>query len=106
MNNRLLQLLQMLESSPDDGFLLFAIAKEHEGMQDFATAKRYYIQLKTLEPNYIGLYYHLGKLHEELDENTEALAIYADGVHRARTLGDQHALAELQSAKLNLEMDV
>ncbi len=106
MSQRLHQLQTLLTDSPDDEFLLFAIAKEYENLGDNALALQYYLSLKQLSPNYIGLYYHLGKLQEQLDQPTQALATYADGVARAHALDDQHARAELQSAKLNLEMEL
>jgi tetratricopeptide (TPR) repeat protein len=104
MTNRLQQLLQLSESSPNDAFLQFAIAKEYEGMNDPEQALAWYLKLKNTNPGYVGLYYHLGKLYESLDDTDNALEAYADGIEVAAKAGDQHALSELKGAKMNLEI--
>jgi len=35
----------------------------------------------------------------------EALALYDEGIRRARAAGDQHTLSELQNARMNLEIE-
>lgn len=104
MSERLQQLLGFLENQKDDSFILFAIAKEYEGMEQFTKAEERYIYLKSIDPNYVGLYYHLGQLQEELEKPKMALATYEEGIEVAKQLKDQHALSELQGVKVNLEM--
>jgi tetratricopeptide (TPR) repeat protein len=104
--SRLQQLEQLLEKNPTDSFLLFAIAKEQEKLKEEEKALDYYFKLITLDPTYVGTYYHLAKLYEQREAFVQALAIYEQGMQIARQLGDQHALAELSSAKLNLEMEL
>ena len=62
MSDRLATLLEYLEESPGDAFLLFAIAQEHLRKENDVEAKRYFLQLKQEHPEYVGLYYHLGLL--------------------------------------------
>lgn len=102
---RLHQLLALLEESPDDSFLLFAIAKEYEGAGQAETAREYYHRLLEEDPEYIGVYYHLGKLCEKQGDLHQAFAIYGKGMEMARRLGDQHALSELAGARLQLGDD-
>jgi len=59
--------MTFLEASPDDSFLLFAIAKEHEKAGATDEALEYYLKLTATDPDYVGTYYHLGKLYEEED---------------------------------------
>lgn len=94
----------MLAESPNDPFLLFAIAKEYEAASDLEQALAYYTQLIGQDANYVGTYYHLAKLYEKIEQPEKALDTYATGMVVARRVGDQHALAELSAAKLNLEM--
>jgi tetratricopeptide (TPR) repeat protein len=68
------------------------------------SALQHYAQLRQADPNYVGLYYHFGKLLEREAQPAEALAVYAQGIAIARQLGDLHALSELNSAKMELEM--
>jgi len=105
-NNRLDTLLTYLNDSPTDSFILFAIAKEYEKLDHLDRALKYYLQLKTADEDYVGLYYHLGKLYEEIDEDILALSTYADGIALAKKLKDLHALSELNNAKVNLELQL
>jgi len=106
LTNRLNLLKQHLEEDPNDDFLLFAIAKEYEKMGDINRAFSYYEQLQLKNPKYIGTYYHLGMLHHEEGQLKEALEIYKLGIAEAMEQKDLHALAELQNAKTNLELEL
>lgn len=104
-NARLQQLLKFQENNPYDSFLLFAIAKEYEKLNKMEEALAFYQKITTHDPQYVGVYYHLGKLQEKLAETATAFATYKKGMEVARTIGDQHALSELAGAKLNLGDD-
>ena len=103
MSKRLPYLLQLLESSPADSFVLFAVAKEYEGTGDTANALEFYQRLRNADPGYVGLYYHLGKLFEQGQDFGNAISTYKQGIEVARKASDFHALSELQGALLNLE---
>ena len=103
MSQRLQLLQQILEKTPGDTFALFAIAKEHEGLGDLPQALAFYLQLREADPNYVGLYYHLGKLYEKLNQADRAISSYRAGMQVAKNLGDQHAYSELYAA--NFELD-
>lgn len=103
-NSRLTRLFTFLKESPDDSFLLFAIAKEYEKLEDLDNALDYYLKLVAIDPDYVGTYYHLGKLYEEEEETEKALVAYQDGILIAKKIKDQHALSELMNAKMNLEL--
>ena len=106
MTNRLQQLKQLLEEDPNDDFLLFAIAKEYEKIGDTNRAFSYYEQLQIKNPKYLGTYYHLGMLHQEEAQLEKALEIFKLGIQEAMDQKDLHALAELQNAKTNLEIEL
>lgn len=102
--NRLEMLKKMLESDPKDAFLRYALAKEYEKLNDDNQAILLLEALKSDEPEYTGLYYHLGKLYEKVNQTDEALSIYNEGIRITKSLGDLHALSELNNAKTNLEL--
>ncbi len=102
---RLLQLLEMLEESPGDSFLLFATAKEYENLDDPDQALDYFNLLLDTDPSYVGLYYHLGKLLEKQDRAEEAAAIYQKGMEVANAQKDRHSYNELAGALLNLSLE-
>lgn len=104
-SNRLKQLYTFLEGSPDDSFIIFAIAKEYEKIAQKEDALKYYVKLAQKDPDYVGTYYHLGKLYESLEDFKTAFLTYKKGMQVAKKIGDQHALSELAGAKLNLGDD-
>lgn len=99
---RLTQLLAMLKEMPNDSFLLFALAKEYEGMGEVEQALQRYRDLVAIDPNYVGTYYHLGKLLSRLEEFSAAFECYNAGMLVAKQQKDQHAYNELAGAKLEL----
>lgn len=99
---RLEQLQKYLADQPNDAFLLFAIAKEYEGLGDKQHALNHYLTLRETTPQYVGLYYHLGKLYERLGESEQALATYKKGMIVAKQEKDMHAYNELAGAKMNV----
>jgi tetratricopeptide (TPR) repeat protein len=103
-SKRLEQLYQFLEERPEDEFLLFAIAKEYEKLNNEEKAEKYYLKLQGLHPNYVGTYYHLGKLYERADDEELAIEIYEKGMKVAKSIGDKHAFGELRGAHEMLEM--
>ena len=102
--NRINSLLEFLKEDPEDGFVRFALAKEYEKMGTLKMALDTYLELKSLDANYVGLYYHLGGLYEILNEKENALKTYEEGIAVAKKIADFHSLSELHNAKTNLEI--
>ncbi len=102
---RLQRLFQFLASDPKDSFVLFAIAKEYEKLENREKALEFYLRLLTTNPDYVGTYYHLAKLYEQEEKRELALETYQKGIETARKMGDHHALSELSGAKMNLEIE-
>lgn len=102
MPDRIANLLAFLEESPDDPFLLFALAQEYTGNGDLRHAKEHYVKLLHNHPNYVATYYHLGKLHESEGRAEEAAEVYRQGIVIAREQGDVHAMQELMGALQNV----
>lgn len=103
-SQRLELLLGILKETPTDSFVNFAIAKEYEIMNDQNEAIQYYERLYQLNPNYVGLYYHWGKINEEINEADKAIYIYTLGIEVAVLQKDGHAEKELRAAKYNCEL--
>ncbi len=97
-NQRLAKLFEFLESDPNDSFILYAIATEYNVQNDIENALKYYLQLTEKHPDYVGTYYHLGKLYEKMGKKDEGIKIYQIGMQAARQKRDMHALSELQGA--------
>lgn len=103
MSSRIVQLSEMLSQKPDDAFLLFALAKEYENDADDTMALKFYTELLEKHPEYIGLYYHLGKLQERKGDFVDALDTFHHGMRVAKAQDDRHAYNELSGAVAELD---
>ena len=103
-SNRLKQLLAFHTEDPDDPFVRFALASEYVKLGDLQTAESTFRALRAHAPDYVGLYFHFGKLLEQMNRAEEALEIYREGIAIATQIPDFHARSELQSALLEAEM--
>ncbi len=97
MSARLEQLIDFLKDSPNDPFLKYALATEYVKLGHTDDALKYYEDLRTNHPAYVGTYYHLGKLYEMLDRKVDAISVYEAGISVAKNKRDMHALSELQA---------
>ena len=94
---RLQKLLEFYANEPNDAFLKYALATEYIAINDFTSALIYFEDLIINNREYVGTYYHLGRLYEKLDRKEEAIKIYQQGMQVARSAGDNHAYSELQT---------
>lgn len=102
--NRLEQLLKMLEEEPDDTFISFAIGKEYESREDYSNALKYYNQIMESNPDYLGVYFHAGKIYEIIGKRDTAKIVYQSGITKAQSANDLHTLSELKTVLMNLEL--
>jgi Tfp pilus assembly protein PilF len=100
--DRLQRLREMLAQQPTDSFLNHAMALEEIKLGNEAAARALFESILQREPQYIGSYYHLGKLLERQGDETAAIEVFERGMEVAKKLGDQHALNELRGAYDNL----
>lgn len=96
--DRIAQLESFLDDDPDDAFTQFALAQEHLKQGDLDIAQEYFETLVAEQPDYVGTYYHLGKLYERRGAVEQAIETYEQGVDVARTQRDRKNLSELQDA--------
>ena len=103
MQDRLTALLEFHEDDPGDPFTRFALAREYQKLGDVGRALEFFEGLVDTDPEYVGTYYHLGKLYEQESRKEEAKAIYRRGIATAQHLRDRHAESELRDALLQAE---
>jgi len=104
VSQRITQLHAFLNESPNDPFLYYALAQEYYKSGNIEEAETLYKKLWTDFNDYVATYYHYGALLAKKGDKENALQIYSEGIRIAKAAGDTHALSELQSAKLNLEL--
>lgn len=106
LNSKISTLAQQVKKNPNDSFSKFALALELLKIDQNEKALSLFKNIQVADPDYVGVYYHLGKLYEELGKNNLALSCYKDGIVVTNRLKNLHAKSELQGALINLEMEL
>lgn len=96
--DRIERIRDMLAQQPNDAFLQHALALEWVKLGDDTAAETCFTSLLAQQPDYVGSYYHLGKLHERNGRLEMAIEWYQKGMRVAEQQGDRHALNELRGA--------
>ncbi len=102
-NDRLQALRAFHEEDPDDAFVRFALAQEYRKRGNAKEALRFFEDLIAENPEYVGTWYHLGKLYEELGRKQDAMRTWRQGVAVAGRQRDAHAQAELRDALMQID---
>ena len=101
--SRLDQLLVMLNEEPQDAFLRYAVAIEYASAGNLQEGISRIESLITDLPEYLGAYYQLGQLYEQIAETEKALDVYRRGAVVAKKQNNTKTLGELNTAILLLE---
>ena len=96
--DRISQLEIYLKEDPTDAFSKYALALEYSKLQNNEMAIRMLCQLKEQQPEYLALYYQLGKFYETNHQQDNAISIYKYGIQIAQKQNNRHTLAELKQA--------
>jgi tetratricopeptide (TPR) repeat protein len=101
------QLARQIKNNPGDSFSKFALALEFRKEGEFKKARILFEDILSSDPDYVGVYYHLGKLYEALDRLTDAKKLYEKGIEVADEQKETRTKSELKEAlqQLKLEME-
>lgn len=94
---------KMLENTPDDSFLQHALAMEYQALGRQREARQLLEELLRKDPSYVGSYYQLGGILQQMGERDLAIGWYRKGIEQARLQGERKAWQELQAALDDLE---
>lgn len=100
-NSRLEQLLQFDKESPNDSFILYAIALELQ-KSDPDQAKQYFEKILNNFPDYLAIYYTYGKIVEKTNK-PKAQRLYKKGMEIALNEKNSKTYNELCTALKELE---
>lgn len=103
--DRIQKLREFLKDDPDDSFTNFALALEYVKLNQLQDALDLFVKIKNHNPEYVGVYYHLGKLYEQLEQPDAAAESYKTGIGIAQRLQELHTTNELQQALQELHPD-
>ncbi len=96
--DRVAQIKQLLVSSPQDVFLNYALAIEHMSAEDEAQAIIQLELVKSIQSDYLPLYYQLAKCYESVGDSPKAIETYEQGMLVADAAKDRKTYNELRSA--------
>lgn len=100
------QLARQIENNPGDSFSKFALALEFRKKDEFKKARILFEDILSSDPNYVGVYYHLGKLYEALGRLTDAQKLYKEGIGIADQQNESRTKSELKEALAQVEMKI
>ena len=101
--DRIERLKEILRTNPNDSFVQHALALEYIKAGDDTKARQLFEAVLQKDENYVGSYYHLGKLLERNGDRQGALAVYEKGMIQAKAADERQSYNELQSAYEDLE---
>lgn len=96
--DRIERLKEFLKTNPNDSFVQHALALEYIKTGDDTAARQLFEAVLQRDENYVGSYYHLGKLLERSGDRQGAMAVYEKGMTKAKVAEERQAYNELQSA--------
>lgn len=102
MSDRMRKLETMLQRSPADPFLLYALAMEHKKAGHPARALELLEQVTRADTGYCYAYHQQGLIYESQQDLQRARMAFTAGIDAARRTGDAHALGEIESALADL----
>jgi len=102
---KLKELATRVKKDPRDSFSKFALALELIKIDEVNKALTLFESVYEQDPEYLGLYYHLGKLYEHFGRFTDAEQMYQKGISLAEKKGEAHAKSELTEALHILEIE-
>jgi tetratricopeptide (TPR) repeat protein len=103
MKNRREMLEEFLRADPDDSFSRYALALELEKEGRGGDAIRELQSVRERDPNYVALYYQLGRLLARCGRTADAREVYSKGVEVATAANDQRTRSEIQEALESLD---
>ena len=101
--SRLEKLKLMLEKSPGDTFLLYALALEHRKSGDTKSALEFLDKVIQHDWGYCYAYHQKGLTMESMGDLEGARKAYREGIDAAARKGDQHAGEEITAALAMIE---
>lgn len=104
--NRIQQLLTLLQEDPKDAFLHYALGLENFAENNLHQAQQSFEKSLSLNPHYIPAYYQLGMLFYNLNQSEKALHYLKKGLEIAKQKQQLKDIAEFQSAITNIENDL
>ena len=99
-------LARNIQADPGDSFSKFALALEFLKQDELPRAKMLFENVYNNDPDYVGVYYHLGKLYERMEQFSDAQKMYAEGIEIAAKQKEKRTVKELKEARAELNAEL
>ena len=96
------QLESMLKDSPNDTFLLYALAMELDNCEEHDRSLEIFDKLIGLETPYVPAFFMAAQQLTRLERVDEARSKLRDGIEQARAQNDAHAAGEMSEFLMSL----
>lgn len=100
--SRLNQLFVLLTDSPDDLFLLYAIALEYIALNQRDDAEKYFLKILATDANYLPVYYQIVEFYQPVNPE-KAIEYCKKGIKLAMQTGKHKTQSELRALLEQLE---
>lgn len=105
-NKNIKQLAGYLKKNPNDSFTKFALALELLKLGDVSKARVLFESVLKQDPDYLGVYFHLGKLYENNRRPNDAEELYKKGIELAKKQNNERTRQELTEALEHLKTEL
>ena len=95
--SRIADLETLLDASPDDPFLMYALASEYQNHASTMKALLMFEYLVNNHPEYIATYYPYSKILFEAGNRVQALNLIQQGIEWGIKQNDMHAVGEMKA---------
>lgn len=103
--HKISQLARSIQKDPTDTFSKFALALELIKVNRVEKARILFEAILKQDPEYLGVYYHLGKLYQRRGLYNEAETLFRDGVKLAEKKNELRTKSELSEAIIQLQYE-
>ena len=104
--SKIKQLAKQIKNNPGDSFSKFALALEFRKQDQHKNARILFEDILESDPDYVGVYYHLGKLYEAHDRLNDAEDLYQRGLPKAEEQNKKRTKQELHEALQNVQIEI
>lgn len=99
------QLALNIKKNPNDSFSKFALALELLKREQVSKAILLFESILKQDPEYLGVYYHLGKLYQQTGNVQKAGELFNNGITLAEEQNNSRTKSELLEALETLKIE-
>jgi len=104
--SKISQLAKNVQQDPSDTFSKFALALELLKEDQVEKAQLLFEAILKQDPDYLGVYYHLGKLYQRREMYGLAEDMFTKGIQIATKKNESRTKSELSEALVQLQIEI